>query len=99
MEFSYDDPMASKEIDRIVKSWKQTFRINAGLVGNKVTMEYTVWKARRPRDLMVPPMIDREPIDEVPQEGPFDLEIAKQMFEEEMRRMRVKSRKQQEKTK
>ena len=40
MEFSYNDPMASKEIDRIVKSWKQTFRVNTGLVGNKVTMEY-----------------------------------------------------------
>ena len=62
LEFSYDDAMASKEIDRIVKSWKQTFRVNTGLVGNKVTMEYAVWKARRPRDLMIPPMIDREPI-------------------------------------
>ena len=45
LKFSYDDPMASKEIDRIVKSWKQTFRVNTGLVGNKVTMEYAVWKA------------------------------------------------------
>ena len=42
LEFSYDDPMASKEIDRIVKSWKQTFRVNTGLVGNKVTMKYAV---------------------------------------------------------
>ena len=42
LEFSYEDPMASKEIDRIVKSWKQTFRVNTGLVGNKVTMEYVV---------------------------------------------------------
>ena len=62
LEFSYDDPMASKEIDRIVKSWKQTFRVNTGLVGNKVTMEYAVWKARRPRDLIIPPMMDRKPI-------------------------------------
>ena len=45
LEFSYDDPMASKEIDRIVKSWKQIFRVNTGLVGNKVTMKYAVWKA------------------------------------------------------
>ena len=67
LEFSYDDPMASKEIDRIVKSWKQTFRVNTGLVGNKVTMEYAVWKARRPRDLMIPPIMEREPINEVPQ--------------------------------
>ena len=77
MEFSYDDPMALKEIDRIVKSWKQTFRVNTGLVGNKVTMEYAVWKARRPWDLMIPPMMDREPI--APQEGSSDLEIAKQL--------------------
>ena len=81
MEFSYDDLMASKEIDRIVKSWKKTFRINAGLVGNKVIMEYAVWKARRPRDLMIPPMMEREPTNEVPQEGPSDLEIAKQVFD------------------
>ena len=66
LEFSYDDSVASKEIDRIVKSWKQTFRVNTGLVGNKVTMEYAIWKARRPRDLMIPSMVDREPINEVP---------------------------------
>ena len=61
-------------------------------------MEYVVWKARRPRDLITPPMMDREPIEEAPQEGPSDLEIAKQVFDEEMKRMRVKSRKQQEET-
>ena len=93
MEFSYDDPIASKGIDWIVKSWKQTFRVNTGLVSNKITMEYAVWKARRPRDLMTPPIIDREPIEEAPQKGPFDLEIAKQVFDEKMKRMRVKSRK------
>ena len=54
-------------------------------------MEYSVWKARRPRDLMIPPMMNREPI--VPQEGPSDLEIAKQVFDKEMRKMRVKEEK------
>ena len=98
LEFSYDDSMASKEIDRIVKSWKQTFRVDTGLVGNKVTMEYAVWKTRRPRDLMIPPMMEKEPIDEIPQEGPSDLEIAKQLFEVEMKKMRIKSRKQQGET-
>ena len=48
---------------------------------------------------MTPSMMDRKPIDEVPQEGPSDLEIAKQVFEGEMKKMRIKSRKQQEKTK
>ena len=93
MEFSYDDSMVSKKIDRIVKSWKQTFRINTGLVGNKVTMEYAVWKTRRPRDLMIPPMMERESINEISQEGSSDLEIAKQVFDEEMKKMRLKSRK------
>ena len=93
LEFSYDDPMTSKEIDRIVKSWKQTFKINTSLVGNKVTMEYAVWKARRPWDLMTFSMMDRESIDEIPEKGPFDLEIAKQLFEVEMKKMRIKSRK------
>ena len=41
LKFSYD-PMTSKEIDRMVKFWKQTFRVNTGLVGNKITMEYAV---------------------------------------------------------
>ena len=40
-----------------------------------------MWKARRPRDLMIPPMMERESINEVPQKGPSDLEIAKQVFD------------------
>ena len=47
---------------------------------------------------MIPPMMERKPINEVPQEGLSDLEIAKQVFDEEMKKMRVKSRKQQEET-
>ena len=61
-------------------------------------MEYAVWKARRPRDLMIPPMMEKKPISEIPQEWPSDLEIAKQLFEAEMKKMRIKSQKQQEKT-
>ena len=45
---------------------------------------------------MTPLMIDREPIEEAPQEGPSDLEVAKQVFDEKIKRMRVKSQKQQE---
>ena len=94
LEFSYDDSMASKKIDQIVKFWKPTFRVNTGLVGNKITMEYTVWKARRPWNLMTFSMMDRESINEIPQKGPSDLEIAKHVFDEKMKRMKVKSRKQ-----
>ena len=42
--------------------------------------------------------MDREPIDEVPQERPSDLVIAKQVFEGKMKKMRIKSWKQQEET-
>ena len=59
-------------------------------------MEYAVWKARKPRDLVISPRMDREPI--VPQEAPSDLEIAKQVFDEEMKKMRIKSWKKQEET-
>ena len=45
---------------------------------------------------MIPPMMERELIEEIPQEGPFDLEIAKQLFEAKIKKMRIKSRKQQE---
>ena len=47
---------------------------------------------------MPPRMMDKEPIEEAPQKGPSDLEIAKQLFDEEMKKMRVKSRKEQEET-
>ena len=53
------------------------------MVGNKVTIEYAMWKARRPQDLVIPPMMERESINEVAQEGTSDLEIAKQVFDEE----------------
>ena len=53
-------------------------------------------ESSKPRDLMIPPMMDREPI--APQEGPSDLEIAKQLFDEEMKKMKIKSRKEQEET-
>ena len=46
--------------------------------------------------MIIPPMMDREPI--ASQERPSDLEIVKQLFDEEMRKMRIKSRKEQEET-
>ena len=47
---------------------------------------------------MIPPMMDREPIDKEPRERPSDLEIDKQMFEGKMKKMRIKGRKQQKET-
>ena len=81
----------------MVKLWKQTFRVNIGLINNKVTIEYAIWKVRRSRNLVIPPAVEAEFVEKTPQEGPSDLEIAKQVFEEEKKKMRMVSRKQQEK--
>ena len=72
----------------MVKSWKKTSRIDTGLVASKVTSEYAVWRTRRSRDLVLPPVLKGEPTEETPQEGPSDLEIAKQVFEKEKKKMR-----------
>ena len=99
IKFSYEDSTIIKEIDQMVKSWKQTFRVNMGLIANKVTLEFAIWKVRRPRNLVIPPAVEEEFVEETPQEGPSDLEIVKQVFEEEKKKMRIVSRKQQEKIK
>ena len=70
----------------MVKSWKQTFRVNLGLIASKVTPEYAIWKVRRSRNLVIPPVVEAEFVEETPQEGPSDLEIAEQVFEEEKKR-------------
>ena len=62
LEFSYEDSTASKEIDQVVKSWKKTFRVDTSLVASKVTSEYAVWRTRRSRDLVLPPIVEGEPI-------------------------------------
>ena len=94
-EFSYEI-MEAKGIDQMVKLWKQTFRVNLGLIANKVTPEYAIWKVRRSRNLVIPPVVQAEFVEETPQEGLSDLEIAKQVFEKEKKKMRMISRKQQE---
>ena len=42
LEFSYKDSTTTKEIDQMVKSWKQTFRVNMVLIASKVTPEYAI---------------------------------------------------------
>ena len=79
-----------------MKSWKQTFRVNLRLIASKVTLEYAIWKVRRSKNLVIPPVVEAEFIEETPQEGPSDLKIAKQVFEEKKKKMRLISRKQQE---
>ena len=41
-------------------------------------------------------MVEEEFVEKIPQEGSFDLEIAKQVFKDEKKKMRMVSRKQQE---
>ena len=53
LEFSYEDSTMAKDIDQMVKYWKQTFRVNMGLISSKVTPEYMIWKVRRPRNLVI----------------------------------------------
>ena len=46
LEFSYKI-VEAKKIDQMVKLWKQTFRVNLGLIASKVTPEYAIWKDRK----------------------------------------------------
>ena len=84
-EFSYEI-LEAKEIDQMVKSWKQTFRVNMVLIASKVTPEYAIWKVRRPRNLVIQTAVEEEFVEKTPQEGPSDLEIAKHVFEEEKKK-------------
>ena len=67
-----------------------------GLVASKVTSKYTVWKTQRSRDLVLPSVVEGEPTEGTPKEGPSNLEIAKQVFEEEKKKMRQESLRAQE---
>ena len=59
-----------------------------------VTPEYMVWRAKKVEDVVIPfGMEDVQFEGELP-EMPSELEIAKQMFEEEKKKMRIESRKQ-----
>ena len=98
LELSYET-MGAKEIDQMVKYWKQTLRVNMGLIAKKVTAKYAIWKVRRSRNLVIPPVVEAKFVEETPQEGSSDLEIANQVFEEEKKKMRMISRKQQEEIK
>ena len=51
---------------------------------------------RRSRNLVIPPVVEAEFVEETPQKGSSDLEIAKQVFREEKKKMRMVSQKQQE---
>ena len=56
-----------------------------------------VWRAKKVKDVVIPFGMEDVQFEEELPEMPSELEIAKQMFEEEKKKMRIESRKQQEK--
>ena len=66
------------------------------IIGNlsyKVTPKYMVWRAKKVEDVVILfGMEDVQFKEELP-EVPSELEIAKQMFEEEKKKMRIESHK------
>ena len=57
----------------------------------KVTLEYAIWMARKIKDTMIPPEIEKVQIEKELLEVPSKLEIVRQEFEAENERMRKES--------
>ena len=97
LDFSYKESGAMKKVDHLLQVWKQTVRMSIGNLSCKVTSEYMVWRANKVEDVVIPfEMEDVQSEEELP-ETQSELKIAKQMFEEEKKKMRIEGRKQQEK--
>ena len=94
LEFLYEESGAMKKVDQLLQVWKQTIRMSTENLSCKVTLEYMVWRANKVEDVVIPfGMEDVQSEKKLP-EMPSELEIAKQMFEEEKKKMRIESRKQ-----
>ena len=94
LNFSYEESGAIKKVDQLLQVWKQTVRMSTENLSCKVTPEYIVWRAKKVEAVVIPiGMKDIHFEEELP-EMPSELEIAKQMFEEEKKKMRIESRKQ-----
>ena len=68
-----------------------------GSLSCKVASEYVVWKAKKVKDMVIPPELENVQFKEESLEVPSELEIAKQIFKEEKKKIRIESRRQQEK--
>ena len=97
LDFSYEELGAMKKVDQLLQVWKQTVRMSTGNLNCKVTPEYMVWRAKKVEDMVIPPGMEDVQFREESPEMLSEFEIAKQMFEEEKKKMRIESRKQQEK--
>ena len=94
LDFSYEESGAMKKVDHLLQVWKKMVRMSIGNLTCKVTPEYTVWKANKAEDLVIPFGMEDVESEEELFEMPSELEIAKQMFEEKKKKMRIESRKQ-----
>ena len=94
LEFSYEESGAIKKVDQLLQIWKQIVRMSTGNLSCKVTPEYMVWRAKKVEDVIIPLGMEDVQFEEELLEMPSELEIAKQMFEEEKKKMRIESRKQ-----
>ena len=97
LDFSYEESGAMKKIDQLLQIWKQTIRMSTGNLSCTVTPEYMVWRAKTVEDMVIPFGMEDVQFKEELLEMPSELEIAKQMFEEEKKKIRIESCKQQEK--
>ena len=97
LKFSYEESGAIKKVDQLLQVWKQTVRMSIGNLSCKVTSEYMVWRVKKVEDVIISAGMEDVQFEEELPEMPSELEIAKQMFEEEKKKMRIENRKQQEK--
>ena len=81
-----------KKVDQLLQVWKQTVRMSIGNLSCTITPKYMVWRAKKVEDVVIPFGMEDVQFEELP-EMPSELEIAKQMFEEEKKKMRIESRK------
>ena len=81
----------------MLQVWKQTVKMSIGNLSCKVTPEYMVWRANKVEDVVIPFGMEDVQFEEELPKMPSELEIAKQIFEEEKKKMRIEGRKQQEK--
>ena len=83
-EYSYTEKGALRKIEEDVKAWKTASLITKGRFIDKISPEYSVWHARRAKDIKLPLEDDEQVLEEPLLRDPMiDLEIAKRKLQEE----------------
>ena len=77
LEFSYGESEAIKKIDQLLQVWKQIVRMGTRSLSCKVAPEYVVWRAKKVKDLVIPPEMEDVQFREESPEVPSELEITK----------------------